>query len=111
MRSAATQTQERELVGKDDQWARMVDLVLVPLPRLQGDKPAVTHSAMCDNALIIETRTALPGYIFGRKAVRTYDPGLDSAYYYPWLKGALMHHGVRAPRLWHKPNVTPLYDC
>ena len=67
VRSVAAQIQERELSGKDDQLARMVDFVVVPLRRLQVDKPAVDHTAMCDNALIIETRTVCRATFLGAR--------------------------------------------
>ncbi|RJX82037.1 hypothetical protein [Pseudomonas sp. LS-2] len=96
-RPVDAQTEERELLGKDEQRARMVDMVLLPRPRIQRPKTAVPRPAMGDNSLSIKTRTALPDCVLGRLAIRaTHDQSLNPASHYPWLKCALMHHGVES---------------
>lgn len=58
--------EERELLGADEQWARIVDLEIVPHPGVTQPKAIEADYGMDGGVLKIKTRAALVGYVLRR---------------------------------------------
>ena len=97
---------ERELLGADEQWARIVDLELVPHPGVKWPKAVEADYAMSDGLLRIKTRAALAGYVLRRWLIdATPDHSLDPASHPPWLRNTPTLYGVQSAAL--APGATP----
>lgn len=57
---------EHEMLGADDQWARIVDFELVPHPGIEWPKAVEADFGMTDGVLRVKTRAALAGYVLRR---------------------------------------------
>lgn len=90
------EAEERELLGADEQWARIVDLELVPPhPGIEWPKAVEADYAMSDGALRIKTRAALAGYVLRRWSIdSTPDHSLDPASHHLWLRNTPTLYGV-----------------
>lgn len=88
---------ERELLGADEQWARIVDMELVPHPGVRWPKAVETDYAMSDGVLRIKTRAALAGYVLRRWSIdATSDHSLDPASHHLWLRNTPTLYGVQS---------------
>jgi len=98
--------EERELLGADEQWARIVDMELVPHPGIQWPKAVEADYAMSDGTLRIKTRAALAGYVLRRWSIdATPDHSLDPASHHLWLRNTPTLYGVESAAL--APGFAP----
>lgn len=89
------QAEEHELLGADEQWARIVDMELVPHPGIQWSKAVEADYAMSEGVLRIKTRAALAGYVLRRWSIdATPDHSLDPASHHLWLRNTPTLYGV-----------------
>lgn len=94
------EAEEQELLGADEQWARMVDMELVPHPGVQWPKAVEADYAMSDGVLRIKTRAALAGYVLRRWSVdASQDHRLDSSQHHLWLRNSQTLYGVESAAL------------
>lgn len=92
--------EERELLGADEQWARIVDMELVPHPGVKWPKAVEADYAMSDGVLRIKARAALAGYVLRRWSVdATSDHSLDPAAHHLWLRNTPTLYGVESAAL------------
>jgi len=88
---------ERELLAADEQWARIVDMELVPHPGLSWPKAVEADYGMVGGVLRIKARAALAGYVLRRWSVdSTPDHNLDPANHQLWLANAPTLYGVES---------------
>lgn len=91
---------ENELLQADEQWARMVDMEIVPHPGIQWPKAVEADYGMEDGALRIKTRAALAGYVLRRWGIdSTDDHRLDPASHHLWLRNPQTLYGVESASL------------
>lgn len=94
------EAEEHELLSADEQWARMVDLELVPHPGVQWPKAVEADYAMHDGVLHIKTRAALAGYVLRRWSIdSTPNHCLDPASHHLWLRNTPTLYGVESAAL------------
>jgi hypothetical protein len=92
--------EEHELLGADEQWARIVDMELVPHPGIRWPKAVEADYAMSDGVLRVKTRAALAGYVLRRWSVdSTPDHSLDPASHHLWLRNTPTLYGVESATL------------
>lgn len=95
-----SEAEEHELLGADEQWARIVDIELVPHPGIQWPKAVEVDYAMSDGVLRIKTRAALAGYVLRRWSIdATPDHSLDPASHHLWLRNTPTLYGVESAAL------------
>ncbi|MES2103650.1 MAG: WYL domain-containing protein [Pseudomonadota bacterium] len=95
-----SEAQDHELLGADEQWARIVDIELVPHPGIQWPKAVEADYAMSDGVLRIKTRAALAGYVLRRWSIdATPDHSLDPASHHLWLRNTPTLYGVESAAL------------
>jgi hypothetical protein len=88
---------EWELLGADEQWARIVEMELVPHPGLAQPKAIEADYGMRDGLLRIKSRAALAGYVLRRWSVdATANHSLDSSTYHLWLRNTPTLYGVES---------------
>ena len=91
---------EHELLSADEQWARMVDMEIVPHPGIKWPKAVEADYAMEDGALRVKTRAALAGYVLRRWGIdSTDDHSLDPASHHLWLRNPQALYGVESASL------------
>ncbi len=91
---------ESELLQADEQWARMVDMEIVPHPGIQFPKAVEADYCMEDGTLRIKTRAALAGYVLRRWGIdSTDDHRLDPASHHLWLRNPQTLYGVASASL------------
>ncbi len=96
-RESDDDAREDELLGADEQWARIVELELVPHPGIAWPKAVEADYAMRDGALRIKTRAALAGYVLRRWSVdATANHSLDPSSHHLWLRNTPTLHGVES---------------
>lgn len=89
--------EEHELLGADEQWARIVDLELVPHPDLKWPEAIEADYSMEDGVLRIRSRAALAGYVLRRWSIdSSEDHHLDSNSHHLWLRNSLALYGVES---------------
>jgi hypothetical protein len=94
------EAEERELLGADEQWARIVDMELVPHPGVKWPKAVEADYAMSDGVLRMKTRAALAGYVLRRWSIdATPDHSLDPASHHLWLRNTPTLYGVESATL------------
>ena len=94
---------ETELLGADEQWARIVDMELVPHPGVKWPKAVEADYAMSGGVLRMKTRGALAGYILRRWSIdATPDHSLDPASHHLWLRNTPTLNGVQSVTLAHR---------
>lgn len=92
--------EENELLSADEQWARIVDLELVPHPDIEWPKAVEADYAMDNGALRLRARAALAGYVLRRWSVDTSpDHSLDKASHHLWLRNTQTLYGVESALL------------
>lgn len=91
---------ESELIGADNQWARIVDLEIVPHPGITWPKAVEADYAMSEGVLKIKSRAALVGYVLRRWNIDSSpDHRLDAASHHLWLKNTQTLYGVESAAL------------
>lgn len=91
---------DQELLGADEQWARIVEMELVPHPDIKWPKAVEADYAMEDGMLRIKTRAAMAGYVLRRWSVdSTPDHHLDSMSHHLWLRNTQTLYGVESAAL------------
>lgn len=94
------EAEEHERLGADEQWARIVDIELVPHPGIQWPKAVEADYAMSDGVLRIKTRAALAGYVLRRWSIdATPDHSLDPVSHHLWLRNTPTLYGVESASL------------
>jgi hypothetical protein len=92
--------EERELLGADEQWARIVDLEIVPHPGVTQPKAIEADYGMDGGVLKIKTRAALAGYVLRRWSIdASSDHRLDPASHHLWLRNTPTLYGVESATL------------
>jgi predicted DNA-binding transcriptional regulator YafY len=103
--------EEHELLAADEQWARIVDLEIVPHPGVKWPAAVEADYAMDRGVLKLRTRAALAGYVLRRWSVdSSANHSLDPASHHLWLSNSLALYGVESATL--APGVTssPIND-
>lgn len=91
---------EHELLTADEQWARMVEMEIVPHPGIQFPKAVEVDYGMQDGSLRIKTRAALAGYVLRRWGIDSTDNHrLDPASHHLWLRNPQTLYGVESASL------------
>lgn len=91
---------ERELLGADEQWARMVAMELAPHPGIEHPRAIEADYGMHDGVLRIKARAALAGYVLRRWNVdASPDHRLDPATHHLWLRNPQTLYGVESAAL------------
>jgi hypothetical protein len=91
---------ERELISADAQWARLVDLELVPHPGVKHPEAIEADYGMQAGALHLKARAALAGYVLRRWGIdSTDDHRLDPASHHLWLSNPQTLYGVESASL------------
>lgn len=91
---------ESEQIGADAQWARIVDLEIVPHPGITWPKAVEADYAMTDGVLRIKSRAALAGYVLRRWNIDSSpDHRLDASSHHLWLKNTQTLYGVESAAL------------
>lgn len=89
-----------ELLAADEQWARIVDLELVPHPGIAWPKAVEADYGMSDGVLRIKSRAALAGYVLRRWSIDgSPDHRLDPASHHLWLRNTQTLYGVESAAL------------
>lgn len=90
----------RELLSADEQWARIVDLEIVPHPDIKQPKAIEADYAMDAGVLKIKTRAALAGYVLRRWSIdASPDHRLDPNSYHLWLRNTPILYGIESATL------------
>ncbi|MCK6393065.1 WYL domain-containing protein [Zoogloea sp.] len=91
---------ERELLSSDEQWARIVEMEVVPHPGIRHPKAIEADYSMQDGVLRIKARAALAGYVLRRWNVdASSDHRLDPATHHLWLRNTPTLYGVESAAL------------
>lgn len=97
----------RELLSADEQWARMVDLEIVPHPGIKQPKAIEADYAMTAGVLKIKTRAARAGYVLRRCSIdASPDHGRDPDSHHLSLRNTPILYGIEGAML--APGVEPL---
>jgi WYL domain len=83
---------ERELLTADEQWARMVDIEIVPHPGIQWPNAVVADYGVEGEVLKIKTRAALAAYVLRRWF-------MDSSGHHLWLRNPQSRYAVESAAL------------
>lgn len=88
---------EHELLASDEQWARIVEMELVPHPGLDQPIAIEADYGMHGGVLRIKSRAALAGYVLRRWSVdASADHHLDPSTYHLWLRNTPTLYGVES---------------
>lgn len=91
---------DHELLRADEQWARIVEMELVPHPDLKWPQAVEADYAMKDGILRIKARAAMAGYVLRRWSVDSSpDHHLDSMSHHLWLRNTQTLYGVESASL------------
>jgi len=91
---------EKELLSADEQWARIVEMEVVPHPGIEYPKAIEADYGMRDGVLRIKARAALVGYVLRRWNVdASLDHRLDPATHHLWLRNTPTLYGVESAAL------------
>jgi len=94
------QVGESELLAADEQWARMVEMELVPHPGIEHPKAIEADYDMNDGVLRMKARAALAGYVLRRWSVdASADHRLDPSSHHLWLRNTQTLYGVESAAL------------
>jgi len=87
--------EEHETRESDNQWNRIVELEIVPHPRLKHAKTIETDYAMENGVLNVNVRAAVAGYVLRRWNVDcTEDHSMEGPEYHLWLRNRQALYGV-----------------
>lgn len=96
-REAVGQAAESELLPADVQWARIVEMEVVPHPGVRWAKAIESDYAMEDGVLRLRSRAALAGYLLRRWSIDcSPDHSLDPASHHLWLRNTQTLYGVES---------------
>ena len=99
--------EEHELLGADEQWARIVDLELVPHPGIHWPKAVEADYGMEGGVLHIKTRAALTGYVLRRWSIdASPDHSMNPSSHHLWLRNTPTLYGVESASL--APGFQPI---
>lgn len=88
---------ENELLPADEQWARIVDMEVVPHPGVRSPQAVEADYSMEDGVLKLRARAALAGYVLRRWSIDcTPDHSLDPASHHLWLRNPQTLYGVQS---------------
>ena len=91
-----SQIQESEQKDNDIQWNRIVELEIVPHPRLMHPETIEHEYDMTNGTLHLNVRAAVAGYVLRRWNVDcSEDHSLDGPEYHLWLKNRQALYGVK----------------
>lgn len=91
---------EHEMLPADEQWARMVDMELVPHPGIKHPKVVEADYGLEDGVLKIKARAALAGYVLRRWSVDSSpDHRLAPSSHHLWLRNPQTLYGVESAAL------------
>lgn len=91
---------ESEMLAADEQWARMVDMELVPHPAIKQPKAIEADYGLEDGVLKIKARAALAGYVLRRWSIDSSpDHRLDPSTHHLWLRNPQTLYGVESASL------------
>lgn len=91
---------DEETLAADEQWARMVDMELVPHPRATWHEGIAADFDMVEGVLRVKTRAALAGYFLRRWNVDcSPEQALDPAVHHLWLRNQETLYGVESAAL------------
>jgi predicted DNA-binding transcriptional regulator YafY len=91
---------ESEQLGADEQWARIVEMELVPHPGVKWPKAIEADYGMTAGMLRVKTRAALAGYVLRRWSVdASPDHSMDPASHHLWLANPQTLYGVESAAL------------
>jgi hypothetical protein len=91
---------EEELLGADEQWARIVELELVPHPGLKWPEAVAGDYGMENGVLRLRARAALAGYVLRRWSIDcSVDHSMDPSTHHLWLRNTLTLYGVESATL------------
>jgi len=87
--------EEHETRESDNQWNRIVELEIVPHPRLKHAKTIEIDYAMENGVLNVDVRAAVAGYVLRRWNVDcTEDHSMEGPEYHLWLRNRQALYGV-----------------
>lgn len=88
---------ENELLPADEQWARIVDMEVVPHPGVRSPQAVEADYSMEGGVLKLRARAALAGYVLRRWSIDcTPDHSLDPASHHLWLRNPQTLYGVQS---------------
>ncbi len=88
---------EGELLPADEQWARIVDMEVVPHPGVRCAPAIEADYAMENGVLRLRSRAALAGYMLRRWSIDcSPDHSLDPASHHLWLRNPQTLYGVES---------------
>lgn len=88
---------EGELLPADEQWARIVDMEVVPHPGVRWAQAVAADYGMEDGVLRLRARAALAGYMLRRWSIDcSPDHSLDPASHHLWLRNPQTLYGVES---------------
>lgn len=88
---------EAELLPADEQWARIVDMEVVPHPGVRWAQVIESDYAMEGGVLRLRSRAALAGYVLRRWSIDcSPDHSLDPASHHLWLRNQQTLYGVES---------------
>ena len=92
--------EEHEMLSADEQWARMVDMELVPHPGIKFPQAVEADYGLHDGVLKLKSRAALVGYVLRRWSIdATDDHRLDPSTHHLWLCNPQTLYGVESAAL------------
>lgn len=88
---------ENELLPADEQWARIVDMEVVPHPGVRSPQAVEADYSMEGGVLKLRARAALAGYVLRRWSIDcTPDHSLDPTSHHLWLRNPQTLYGVQS---------------
>ncbi|EDT05620.1 conserved hypothetical protein [Burkholderia ambifaria IOP40-10] len=94
------EVEQHELLAADEQWARIVDMELVPHPGAHWPEAIEADYAMSEGVLRIKTRAALAGYLLRRWSIDSSpDHRMDPLSHHLWLRNTPTLYGVESATL------------
>jgi hypothetical protein len=89
--------EDAELLPADEQWARIVDMEVVPHPGIRWAQAIEADYAMEEGVLRLRSRAALAGYMLRRWSIDcSPDHSLDPASHHLWLRNPQTLYGVES---------------
>ena len=99
---------ETEQLASDEQWVRMVDMEIVPHPRVKWPEAVAADYGMAGGVLKLKTRAALAGYVLRRWSIDASDDHhLDPAAHHLWLSNPQTLYGVESAVMAPGRSVAP----
>lgn len=94
------EVQETEQNAADEQWARIVDLEVVPHPNVKWPEAVAADYGMRDGVLRLKTRAALAGYVLRRWSIDSSGcHALNPSSHHLWLRNPQALYAVESAAL------------